>query len=408
MKKNMKSEESLDDLNSRAVEIYREYLRIPSVHPDVNYEDCVTFLLKQADSLQLPIHVHRVRPDKPVVVITWEGTDPTKSSILLNSHMDVVPVFEDEWTYPPFDAHMDAQGDIYARGAQDTKYLGIQYLEAIRRLKLNGQRLSRTVHVSFVPDEEINSALGMKEYVHSEHFKSLNVGFVLDEGLYSEDSKGYLVSSDERTKLELIITCKGVTGHGSLMLDDTAAEKMRFIIDRFMDFRAAERAKLQTVNALSNGYVTSVNLTVLKGGVQINVIPVELTAMFDIRLQPQENPDDFEALVKRWCEEAGPGVSYFFCLKSPKIMGTKTDDSNPFWVPFKNVFSEIGSELKQIILMATTDARFLRELGIPVLNFSSINNTKVRAHAANEYLNKDVFLKGIELFTKIIPAIANV
>lgn len=158
---------------------------------------------------------------------------------------------------------MDEQGDIYARGSQDVKVLGIQYLEAIRRLKLNGQRVSRTVHISFVPDEEINSDLGMKEYVRSEHFKSLNVGFVLDECLFSENPD-YFVAANERTKLELIIKCKGVTGHGSLALDNTAAEKMRVIIDRSMDFRAAERAKLQNNSALANGYVTSVNLTILK------------------------------------------------------------------------------------------------------------------------------------------------
>ncbi|XP_014476848.1 PREDICTED: aminoacylase-1-like [Dinoponera quadriceps] len=207
MHKNMKSGGSLNDLNLRAVENYREYLRIPSVHPDINYDDCVAFLLRQADSLQLPVHVHHVRPDKPVVVITWEGTDPIKPSILLNSHMDVVPVFEHEWTYPPFDAHMDEQGNIYARGAQDTKVLGIQYLEAIHRLKLNGQRLSRTVHVSFVPDEEIGGELGMKKYVRSEHFKSLNVGFALDENV-SSSTPTFVVAFDEKIKLGLMIKCK--------------------------------------------------------------------------------------------------------------------------------------------------------------------------------------------------------
>lgn len=46
---------------------------------------------------------------------------------------------------------MDANGNIYARGAQDCKCIGIQYLEAIRRLILNGQKNKRTVYVLFVP-----------------------------------------------------------------------------------------------------------------------------------------------------------------------------------------------------------------------------------------------------------------
>lgn len=46
---------------------------------------------------------------------------------------------------------MDEDGNIYARGAQDTKNVAIQYLEAIRRLILNGQKNKRNVYISFVP-----------------------------------------------------------------------------------------------------------------------------------------------------------------------------------------------------------------------------------------------------------------
>lgn len=49
---------------------------------------------------------------------------------------------------------MDEKGDIYARGTQDMKCVGVQYLEAIRRLKLEGVTLKRTLHVSFVPGNE--------------------------------------------------------------------------------------------------------------------------------------------------------------------------------------------------------------------------------------------------------------
>nr|CAD7589795.1 unnamed protein product [Timema genevievae] len=76
-----------------AVSNFREYLRIPSVQPNVNYDECVSFLRRQASSLGLPIQVYHVVEGKPIVVITWRGTEPTLPSILLNSHMDVVPVY---------------------------------------------------------------------------------------------------------------------------------------------------------------------------------------------------------------------------------------------------------------------------------------------------------------------------
>lgn len=55
-------------------------------------EPCVEFIKKQAESLNLPVVVYRPVNDKnPIAVITWTGSQPNLPSIVLNSHMDVVP-----------------------------------------------------------------------------------------------------------------------------------------------------------------------------------------------------------------------------------------------------------------------------------------------------------------------------
>lgn len=157
---------------------------------------------------------------------------------------------------------MDEQGNIYARGSQDMKCVGIQYLEAIRRMKLAGQRFKRTIHISFVPDEEIGGVLGMKDFVHTKDFQALNIGFALDEGVASPEEYFYMFYG-ERSIWHIAVECAGTPGHGSLLLDNTAGEKIRFIIDRFMDFRAKEKEKLKNPK-LQLGDVTTVNLTQLK------------------------------------------------------------------------------------------------------------------------------------------------
>ena len=58
--------------------------------------------------------------------------------------------------------------------------------------------------------------------------------------------------------------CPGTTGHGALLLPDTAGEKVRIIVDRFMDFREQEKKKLDSDPSLIISDVTSVNLTQLK------------------------------------------------------------------------------------------------------------------------------------------------
>lgn len=115
--------------------------------------------------------------------MTWQGQQPELPSILLNSHMDVVPVAEEYWNYPPFGAHIDERGNIYARGTQDMKSVGMQYLAAIRAIKRKGiKQLKRTIHLTYVPDEETAGKFGMQAFVKSDAFKRLNVGCALDEG----------------------------------------------------------------------------------------------------------------------------------------------------------------------------------------------------------------------------------
>jgi aminoacylase len=81
---------------------------------------------------------------------------------------------------------MDEDGKIYARGAQDMKCVGMQFLAAIRFFIRNNIRLKRTIHLTYVPEEEIGGFDGMKEFIHTEEFKKLNAGCSLDEGIASE------------------------------------------------------------------------------------------------------------------------------------------------------------------------------------------------------------------------------
>jgi len=76
-----------------SVSLFREYLRIESVQPNPDYDSCLVFLRKQAEEIGLPHKTVYMVPGKPIFLMTWEGMEPSQSSIFLNSHTDVVPVF---------------------------------------------------------------------------------------------------------------------------------------------------------------------------------------------------------------------------------------------------------------------------------------------------------------------------
>jgi len=66
---------------------------------------------------------------------------------------------------------------------------------------------------------------------------------------------------------------------------------------------------------------------------------------------------------------------------------TTTNDTNPWWSIFKQAVEATGGKLaKPEILISTTDSRFIRTLGIPVLGFSPMINTPILVHDHNEVL----------------------
>ncbi|KAL0880388.1 hypothetical protein ABMA27_002825 [Loxostege sticticalis] len=397
---------SVDYENDPAVTNLRNYLRIRSVHPNINYDECITYLRGQAAELGLPVQVFEPLPKKPVLVMTWEGTEPHLPSILLNSHMDVVPVFEKSWTYPPFEARI-VDGAIYARGIQDMKSVAVQYIEAVRRLKEKGIRLKRTVHLSFVPDEEIGGGPGMAKFVKTDDFENLNVGFSLDEG-YASATEDYLVFNGERSIWHIKITCPGKSGHGSLLLPDNNGEKIRYIIDKFMDLRGESKKKLEDDPNLTIGDVTSVNLTKLNGGIQENVVPETLSVSFDIRIATSVDHKQFEDMIKSWCDEAGAGVTYDFSQKDPHVPSTPLDSTNPYWLAFKEAAEKLKIPLKPLTFPGGTDSRYIRELGVRALGFSPMARTTPMLHAHDEHLRAETFLRGITIYEAIVPALANV
>ncbi|XP_058978503.1 aminoacylase-1B-like [Musca domestica] len=393
--------------NNQEIEYFREYLRIPSVHPKPNYTPCVDFLRKQSETLGMPLRVfYPVNKDNPIVVLSLPGTDPSLPAILLNSHMDVVPVFPDSWKHSPFGAEMDEEGRIFARGAQDMKCVGMQYLGALRKLKERGVQFKRTIHVSFVADEEMGGGLGMREFVNTSEFKSLNIGFSLDEGLASP-SEEFPVFYAERSVWRIYFNINGHAGHGSLLLKNTVGEKANYILHKMMSMREQQVRRLENNPDLTIGDVTTINLTQVRGGVQSNVVPPTMVLGFDVRLALDVDHKEFEEQLHKWCEEAGGDINLTYDQKRPRVPPTSTDDSNPFWVAFKAAADELTLKVKPQIFTGGTDSRYIRQVGIPALGFSPMNNTPVLLHDHDEFLQADVYLRGIEIYTKIIENLAN-
>ncbi|XP_027148940.1 aminoacylase-1-like [Coffea eugenioides] len=405
-----------------AITRFQQYLQISSAHPTPDYTSAINFLTSFSNSipsLQSQILYFTPEKDKPLLLLTWPGSDPTLPSVLLNSHLDSVPADPSKWVHPPFSAYHSSDGKIFARGAQDDKCIGIQYLEAIKRL-IEEKNFSplRTVHISFVPDEEIGGFDGMAKFVKSEEFKALNLGFVLDEGQASPGDE-YRVFYADRQPWHIVIKAVGMPGHGSRMFDNSAMENLMKSVEVITKFRDAEFDKVKAGLA-ANSEVISANPVFLKAGIPsptgfvMNVQPSEAEAGFDLRLPPTADPD---AVRRRIAEEWAPSwrnMSFEITEKGPlrdhkgRPLLTPTNDSNTWWSVFKQAVTSAGGKLaKPEILPSTTDARFMRQLGIPTIGFSPMRNTPILLHDHNEFLKDSVYLEGIKVYESVIKSLSS-
>ncbi|RDX72232.1 Aminoacylase-1, partial [Mucuna pruriens] len=293
---------------------FQRYLSINTAHPTPDYATAVSFLKAQAHSLGLQSKILEFTPGKPLLLLTWPGSDPSLPSLLLNSHLDSVPAEPTKWLHPPFSAHRTPDGLIFARGAQDDKCIAMQYLEAIRNLKSRAFAPIRTVHISLVPDEEIGGFDGAAKFVDSEDFLRLNVGFALDEGQASPGDE-FRVFYADRFPWGLKIKARGPPGHGSRMYDDSAMENLMKSVEIISRFRESQFDVVKAGKAM-NSEVLSVNPVYVKAGVAsengfaMNVQPSEAEAGFDLRLTPTTDPEEMRRRIAAEWAPAVRNMSY--------------------------------------------------------------------------------------------------
>ena len=58
------------------------------------------------------------------------------------------------------------------------------------------------------------------------------------------------------------------------------------MINKMLDYRETQRQILEADPSLSLGDVNTVNLTMMSGGLQANVVPDKLVLTFDVRITP--------------------------------------------------------------------------------------------------------------------------
>ena len=288
----------------------------------------------------------------------------SKKAIALVHHMDVVPANPAYWTHPPFASEI-ADGFIYGRGALDMKGEGIAHLMAMIELKRSGALLNRDIVFIGNSDEELGST-GAFQFVEKHADLLKDVEFLITEGGDNSVQNGKLeywgVGVAEKRTFWQSVTVKGTPSHGSRPTKLNPVPRLvralakiadyetplhvtpgvaKYFRDISVNYKGEQRKWLSDVaaalkNPRARTWITNdvywnatlrntISLTGLQGSNKTNVIPPEASAKLDIRLLPDQNPDEMLAALTRVVNDTAVHFQNELAPKAPLESPINTD-----------------------------------------------------------------------------------
>jgi acetylornithine deacetylase/succinyl-diaminopimelate desuccinylase family protein len=285
----------------RAVKFLKAVVRIPSDNPPGDCARHANESAKLLEELGFKVERHRV-PDTLVrkhgmrsvtnLIVRERFGAATGPVIALNAHGDVVPPGQG-WTVDPYGA-VERNGAIYGRGAAVSKSDFATYAFALRALKARPDGLNGTVELHFTYDEEAGGDIGPK--------------WLLDQKITSPDlvicaGFSYSIVTAHNGALHLEVMVQGKQAHAAM--PETGHDALA-TANTILTALYAERKRLaKTKSAISGIGSPKLNIGLISGGINTNVVPDLVTFRLDRRLIPEENGREVERKLKTLIEKAG-------------------------------------------------------------------------------------------------------
>jgi succinyl-diaminopimelate desuccinylase len=279
------------------------------------------------------------------------GRRPT---LIVNGHLDVVPVQAELWSRPPFDPVV-ADGRLYGRGSTDMKGGIASAICALGALARSGRKPACDVVFHLVADEERGGALGTRVL--------LERGLIKGDACLVPEPTSMSVCVAERGLLVADVIIRGRPGHGSRPREGVSAIEHAASVVLALhaaDFGDQPHALLGTPTA---------NVGEIRGGSGHNTVAESCQVVVDRRLLPGATEEEAVAALRRRIEASG--VNALDYDLEVRVFGeaSELDVAHPFVELVRRSIDKVtGTEPPVIGMSFTTDARFVRnQAGIPAV-----------------------------------------
>ena len=428
-----------DKVAAEATDLLSRYIKINTTNPPGNELAAAKMLREKFLAEGIPATIWIPQPNRAVIAARLHGIGKHNKSIVLLSHMDVVPATASDWQEPPFSG-LVKDGEIWGRGALDDKGPGVVELMAMLAIKRAGILLDRDVLFLATADEEEGGRKGAGWLIEHQPDVITDAGFLLNEGgeIRTEPGKPklYQVSVSEKTPLWLRLTAEGAAGHASTPPDQTAVTRLIQALAKIIEYRAPikvlpiveayyrltskldhgprEMADLKAAlhdPAFSRQFLAipsqnaavrdTITPTVLSGSNKTNVLPSVATAEIDCRLLPGDQPAAIIKTIGKLIDDDHVRIDQilnFSPIASP-------EKSTLMTAIRQLAKAHDKAEVVATMLEGFTDSHYFRQRGLVAYGFIPLETTPELSrsvHGVNERIPVSNLRGGIERMVELL------
>lgn len=315
-----------------------------------------------------------------------DGPDPSRRTLIVNGHLDVVPVNAPAWSGDPFSPRV-LDGKLFGRGSADMKGGIAAAITALDTLERSGGVPGANIVFHLVADEERGGALGTNVL--------LDMGLIAGDACLIPEPTDLAVCVAERGLLQGRVVVAGKPAHGSRPREGVSAieHAARVVLALHgADFGGPEHPLLGAPSA---------NVGIINGGSAFNTVAESCVVGVDRRLLPGATVSSAtEEIIARIDGAAADGLSYTFEVDT---FGEASEmpSNDPFASMVRScVASVTGWDPDVIGMTFTTDARFVRnqaKMPAVVCGPGAID----QAHGDDEYVTVERLAQACEAFARL-------
>ena len=383
------------DYLQEALALLGELVAIPSVSTEPAERDIGEYVARYCEALDMRVERQYIDERRFNVIARAKVGAGTGKTVVLNSHMDVVPAAEG-WNTDPFTLTVK-NGRAYGRGATDAKGCLTALMIATKAILENPGDTNGNVILTAVVDEETNSR-GARYLV--EHG-----GISADYGIVGEPTESR-VALGHNGSLRPFLVIHGRTAHSSTPDLGISAVRVAAYISGLVDER---QAMLREVLHPTTGR-PSISITILRADVKENVLPDYCEMVIDRRMVPGEDEGEIIADLEAMCRQAErefPGarveIDHYLMTTGP---ASEVKENSPVArIACAACEAVTGEKQKPFGLTCNTDMNHFVRAGIPTVIIGP--NIIDICHKPNEYVELEQLEKACRVDESVMRALMN-